>query len=549
MTASPLPSGPFSVRAKEPGSLGSSDQVMIDEDGFHFGTAMDTEGAEWEHTLSFSEITELRYKPTSGFVSGTLRNGNELRFRIDQGTDIEGAMRAVVELVNLEVGASNWRSYSMSIDEQAVAAILIRFEHVFEMATERGAGPQVRRFVYLTAAAGLEVEKVESSSSLTARRPDTGGELLTMWWYSRSRCNFLVGPGLSEIHGAEAVHALPKTKVLRKMDMAETDRFLDSLESLFDVRSPGDAPDNGEHRETVDASSRAKPLSDIGKFPVPAPRSGFHRSVPGGSDVSREELAAALGVLSPAFRDAAMCGVEAQAERFVKLTVAADLEVRWVEELRVLSANWRKTGQALFLLKWNAEGQVTGHLGIEEKRSRNEYVRVDLFEKAFGLRYTKDAGTLPEMDYPSTMSSVEINRYTDSFLDWLETFLATYAVPSRQAEAMAEPEEDNSTDAMMAVLYSVMSFLWIGLIWFSVVWTSGGLGSTTGDVQAEVVLLGVFYLVVPVGVLIHSLKVRRAIRRSGSHQGTDTARGAVILAVLAIALALVLTVAELIRNS
>ena len=30
---------------------------MIDEDGFHFGTAMDTEGAEWEHTLSFSEIT------------------------------------------------------------------------------------------------------------------------------------------------------------------------------------------------------------------------------------------------------------------------------------------------------------------------------------------------------------------------------------------------------------------------------------------------------------------------------------------------------------
>ena len=244
-----------------------------------------------------------------------------------------------------------------------------------------------------------------------------------------------------------------------------------------------------------------------------------------------------------------MCGVEAQAERFVKLTVAADLEVRWVEELRVLSANWRKTGQALFLLKWNAEGQVTGHLGIEEKRSRNEYVRVDLFEKAFGLRYTKDAGTLPEMDYPSTMSSVEINRYTDSFLDWLETFLATYAVPSRQAEAMAESEEDNSTDAMMAVLYSVMSFLWIGLIWFSVVWTSGGLGSTTGDVQAEVVLLGVFYLVVPVGVLIHSLKVRRAIRRSGSHQGTDTARGAVILAVLAIALALVLTVAELIRNS
>jgi hypothetical protein len=147
------------------------------------------------------------------------------------------------------------------------------------------------------------------------------------------------------------------------------------------------------------------------------------------------------------------------------------------------------------------------------------------------------------------MSTDEINRSTDAFLDWLETFLATHAVPSRQDEARAEPEEDNSTDAMMAAMYSTMSFLWIGLIWYSVVWTSGGLGSTLGNVQAEVLLLGVFYLVVPVGVLIHGLKVRRTIRRSGSDQGIELARGAVILGELAIVLALVLTVAELIRNS
>jgi hypothetical protein len=153
------------------------------------------------------------------------------------------------------------------------------------------------------------------------------------------------------------------------------------------------------------------------------------------------------------------------------------------------------------------------------------------------------------MDYPPTMNTDEINRYTDSFLDWLETFLATHAIPSRQAEARAESEEDNSTDAMMAAMYSTMSPLWIGLIWYSLVWSKDGFGSTFGNVQAEVLLLGAFYLVVPVGVLIHGLRVRRAFRKSGSDQGIELVRGAVIVAVLAIILALVLTVAELIRNS
>jgi hypothetical protein len=440
-------------------------------------------------------------------------------------------------------------SNSMGPDAQRVAATLVRFEDVIEQAAACGVGPQVRRFVYITAAAGLEIEKVELSDSLTARQRDTGRILLYMWWYSRSRCNFLVEPDLADLRGAEAFGALPKVKALRKMDVAKTDLFLDGLEALFVVCTPGDAPDHVELTEIVDASNSVIPPSVSREFSVPTPGSGFNNSIPGGSAVSMEELTTALGALTPAFEDAAACGVELQAKRFAELTAAADLHVRWVEELRVLRASWRKTGQTLFLLRWNAEGQVTGHLGVEEQGDPSRADPVDPVEKAFGLRYTKEAGTLPEVDYPFTMSTAEVNRYTDSFLDWLETFLASHTVPSREAEVKAETEEDNSTNASMAIVYSAMSFLWIGLIWFSIVWSKGGLGSTLGDVRAEVVLLGVFYLVVPVGVLIHGLNVRRTIRRSGSAQGAEMARWAVLLGALAIAVALVLTLAELIRST
>jgi hypothetical protein len=419
-------------------------------------------------------------------------------------------------------------SNSMGPDAQRIVAALVRFEDVFKQAAVCGVEPQVRRFVYLSAAAGLDVEKVDLSDSLAVRDSGTEQAVLHMWWYKRSRCGFLVSPGLSELYGAEAVQALPKVKVLRKMDVAETDLFLDGLEAVLGVRSPGDAPDHVGYSGTVegphspgDASSHTKPRSDPVEF----------------------------ATLDPAFEDATVCGVGPQARRFAGLTVAADLDVRWVEELRVLRASWRKTGQTLFLLRWNPDGRVTGHLGTEEKQTRHGDIRVDPVEKAFGLRYTKEAGTLPGMDYPSTMSTAEINRYTDSFLDWLETFLASHAVPSREAEAKAESEEDRFTDAMMAAMYSTMSFLWIGLIWYSLVRSKDGFGSTLGNAQAEVLLLGVFYLVVPVGVLIHGLKVRRTIRRSGSDQGIELARGAVILGELAILLAVVLTVAELIRTS
>ena len=447
-------------------------------------------------------------------------------------------------------------SNSMGPDARRVAATLLRFQDVFEQAAACGVGPQVRRFVYLAAAAGLELEKVDLSDSLAIRHGGADQEILLMWWYSRSRCNFLVGPGFSELYGAEAVGVLPRAKVLRKMNVTETDQYLDSLEAVFGVLPLDDTPNLHNHRGILDgpssvgpASSRSKLDGDIEEFPVPTSRSGFRNAIPQDPILSAEEIAAASGVLTPAFEDANMCGVELQVRRFAELTVAADLDVCWVEELRLLTANSRRTSQALFLLRWNPDGQVTGHFGIEENPTGRASARADAVEKAFGLRYTKDVSTLPELDYPATMSTAEVNRSTDSFLDWLETFLATHALPSKQAEVEAESEGGNVSDARMAVLYSVMSFLWIGLIWYSIVWASGELGSTLGDVRAEVVMLGVFYLVVPAGVLIHSLRVRRAIRRSGSDQGIELARGAMILGMLAIALAVMLTLAELIRDS
>lgn len=556
MTASPLPAGPFSVRAELPEAISSIDQVMIEVDGFRFGTAKDTDGTEWESALPFSEILELRFSSSGGLVSGTLRDGAELNFRFDQGHVDERAMAAVEDLIDGESGSSSEHSSSSDPDEGWVMETLLGFDDVFELAAKRGVSQQVRRFVYLVTAAGLEVGRQELKNSLIVLERDTDRPVLYMWWYSRSRCNFMVDQGLSELYGAEGVDDLPKAKTLHKMDVVETDLYLDGLEALFDVRPFEEIRDHGTHSGVIDpspshgdASSVAERGGDIDDREVPTPKPGFLRSSPSDPILSTEELADALGALTPAFEDAAVCGVEPQARRFAELTVAADLEVRWTAELRALTASWRRTGQVLFLMRWNSDGQVTIRRGFEEQEARNGYARVDLVEKAFGLRYTKEAGTLPEMDYAPALSTEEINRHTDSFLDWLETFLATHTVPSRQADAKAESEVANSGDATMAVLYSVMSFLWIGLIWYSIVLTPGGLGSTLGAVRAEAALLGVFYLVVPVGVLIRSLKVRRAIRRSGSDRGIESARAAIILSLLAIVLAVVLTVAELIRST
>ena len=290
-------------------------------------------------------------------------------------------------------------SNSTGPDAQRIAATLVRFQDVFEHAAACGVGPQVRRFVYLVAAAGLEVEKEEVVDALVAHHRGADQEILRMWWYSRSRCNFLVGPGFSELYGAGAVDVVPRGKVLRKMDVTETDQYLDDLEAAFDMLSLDDTPNLHNQRGILDgpssvgpASSRSKLEGDIEEFPVPTSGSGFR-------------------------------------------------------------------------------------------------------------------------------------------------------------EAEAEPGEGNVSDAMMAVLYSVMSFLWIGFVLYEIERGVGGPGSTLADIRAGTVILGVFYLVVPVWVLIHSLRVRRAIRRSGSDQGIELARGAMILGMLAIALAVVLTVAELIRDS
>ena len=98
MEASPLPTGAFPVRATQPEAIGPAEHVMIDADSFRFGTTMETGHIESVFTLPFSEIAELRYKATGGVVSGTLRDGAELGFRIDQTLAAEEAMRPVAAL-------------------------------------------------------------------------------------------------------------------------------------------------------------------------------------------------------------------------------------------------------------------------------------------------------------------------------------------------------------------------------------------------------------------------------------------------------------------
>jgi hypothetical protein len=130
------------------------------------------------------------------------------------------------------------------------------------------------------------------------------------------------------------------------MDVPETDRYLDGLEAVFGVLSLEDPLDLHDDRGILDssssvatASSPSKLRGDIEEFPVPTSRSGFSNTIPEDPMLSAEEVAVALGALAPAFEYATMCGVEPQARRFAELTVAAGLDVKWVEEFRLLTAN------------------------------------------------------------------------------------------------------------------------------------------------------------------------------------------------------------------
>jgi hypothetical protein len=402
MAASPLPAGPFSVRANRPVAIGSADQVMIDVDAFRFGTATDTGSIEWIFTLPFSEITELEYRASGGAVWGILRDGTELGFRVDQGLAAEEAMRPVVALFGSAMGST-----------------------------------------------------------------------------------------------------------------VEADRFLDGLEA---------SPVSHPLEKALDSASLKAALED----PIPPLESGLQRPVPRVSILSVGELDAAMRSLEGAFEDAAECGVESQAKRFAGLTAAADLEVEWIKWLHRIEASWRD--MPVFTLTWFPDGYAYG--GIEAHTTTGSGV-----DDCYGFATARGAfdlhgdRELPNLrDRRGEMDAARLSAYTDLYLDWLEVFLATHSLPSREAEAIWQTESQLSKRGCRAATIALLTPLWSILV---VLFLFLLPGEVPVREPVGLVVWGLLFLVVPVLAVVMGLKARREIGRDGgSGEGSRYTWVAIILGSL-----------------
>ena len=530
MATSPLPAGPFSVRVDRPEVIGSADQVMIEEDAFRFGSATDTGSIEWFFTLPFSEIAELRYKPTGGRVSGTLEDGAELGFRIDQGLASEEAMRAVEALFHPEP-EPDVESAEATVPGGGRPVEWPQFvEDAFVDAAECDAEPQVRRFARLTADAGLEMDWSRKQRRLDANLPGTKKTAFATYWIPKGRLNMGVyrtgGFGVGE---SEALRALPKIRAFHPMDPQETDRFLDALEVFLAARPLKDSPDHSKVSEIVGAPQE------------PTPRRLLVRST---QIVSDEELAEAMRSLEKRFEDAAQYGVESQARRFAELTAAADLDVRW--NGRGLDAVWRRTQKPIFFLTWNDRG-VKGGLGVDhggDEFSRWSEMRA---EEAFDWdpnRSSSRGTRSPGMEYTRKMDAAGTNHTTDLFLDWLQEFLAKHSIPSREAEAFWQTEDRLSNRGCGVVVLALSSIIWLGIVAFLLSLLPEGFfpwGEPIGWAIA-----GLLFLIVPVTAIVKGVAARREIlaynreHPDAKHFGTGLAWTAIIVAVLITAYALTL---------
>ncbi|MCJ7780385.1 MAG: hypothetical protein MUQ27_06120 [Acidimicrobiia bacterium] len=410
MEASPLPAGAFPVRATQPEAIGPAEHVMIDADSFRFGTTMETGHIESVFTLPFSEIAELRYKATGGVVSGTLRDGTELGFRIVQTLAAEEAMRPVAAL-----------------------------------------------------------------------------------FY----------PGTDSA--------------------VEADRIVDGLEGSLASRPLAKAPDS--------ASLKAA-LED----PIPPLESGLQRPVSRISILSVGELDAVMRSLDGAFEDAAECGVESQARRFAELTAAADLQVEWIKWLHRIEANWRS--MPVFTLTWFPYGYVYG--GIESE-TRGQGVDWFLYYKtatardAFDLHGDRE---LPDLrDRRGEMDTVRLNAYTDLFLDWLEVFLATHSLPSRESEAIWQTEDRLSKRGCWAATLALLTPLWSILVVLALLLLPGEYPFRE---PVGLVVWGLIFLIVPVLAVVLGFKARREIGRYDGTRSRST-RSAIRRAWIAIILGSLIT--------
>ncbi len=421
-----------------------------------------------------------------------------------------------------EFGTQRLLPTAPAVSDEGLTAALQALTGAIEDAVERDCEPQVERFARLTLTAGLEIEWVSPMRQFAAIWPGTEERVFTMWWYSKSRFSVAVAlVGAFGEDGDSALMALPRTKILRKMDVVETDRFLDALEVFLVAHPLRESPDHSKVTEIVDASQES------------TPRRLLVRST---QIVSDEDLAEVMRPLEKRFDKAAEFGVESQARRFAELTAAADLDVRW--NGRGLDAVWRRTRSVLFYLNWDYRGWAKGGLGIDSGSTEfggwSKVRAEEAFDWEPNLRGAL-VDAVPGMGYTRKMDAAEINRTTDSFLDWLQEFLATHALPTREDEEIHQKDRRLSNRSGRALTLVLLTPIWVILSVFLLLLLPGQIAFSE---PVGLVMQGLLFSVVPVLAVVMGLKARRGLSEDDSTRSRSrrsdirTAWAAIILGTL-----------------
>ena len=398
-----------------PSALDEADDLVIDEDAFHFSASIFQEigdPVEWESSLPFSEIAELRFEPSSGIVSGTLKDGSELNFEIMTigGPEIE-AMQAVAALFAPEISVPT--PDESALGDRESSERLQALEIAFAATDLDGCEAQMRRFAHITSAAGLDVDRPQGKFGLSAMWPGTSEVVVDFSWNSRSRVNWRVhSTGAFGEDRSEAKKALPKIGFLRFADVAKTDQFLDALEAFLITHRLREPPDH--LRSVKGAGDRTRV-------------SRHQRPAPGSPVLSDEDYAAAIQSLQGAFDDAAECGAEPQVRRFAELNVFVGLHVKWVKKRRRLEASEGEMTKSVFTLRWKPEGGFEVVLGFAASYGGDggSSSTESLACYPFDVEDWEVWRALPVAGWKSSMDA----QQTDRFLDALEVFFASHSLP------------------------------------------------------------------------------------------------------------------------
>ncbi len=411
------------VSVTSPAALDEADELVIDEDAFHFSAffILDTDDdtddfAEWESSLPFSEIAELRFDPATEIVSGTLKDGSELNFEIGFSHALKRmdppkeAMQAVAALFAPESSVPT--PDRTGADAEGPLVWWRSLDVVFLTAALGGTEAQMRRFAHITSAAGLDVATF-TNSQLSALWPGTVIAVVEMsagpyaGWSWRVHRTGAFGEKQSE-----AKKALPKEKLFSLPSVPKTDQFLDSLEAFLVTHRLKEAPDHLK--------------IDIDGLRYKARVSRVRRPAPGSPVLSDEEFEAAMRSLQPAFDDAAECGVEPQMRRFAELTVFVGLHVKWAKKRCRLDATFGKWEESILALRYEPDGQFEAKIALHiSSISDPATVVTSATARAFGVEVSELDHALPMTGGTASMDAPQTDRY----LDALEVFLASHSLP------------------------------------------------------------------------------------------------------------------------